>query len=302
MFNQIINPIDNKSYSIYSNQGKQILKNYVKLYSTNIGGSDNQIVIDSGQNPSIVNMIKKSKLQQFPLRNIPIGTQRYITTFLDIRDLQSYLLTHKNAANNINWIEQVKKTFGDIDPKTLQEIFPDKSLHDLEEEAKKAQDDFYQALSESREHPGPEAQKKIETTSKILMTKNKELAHMRQIIHPTTCTEITDTNQRKACIAFYNLENMVIQKILEYVPEENATRNKLSNYDGDDYSWPYEVKFFRYLSILEHFNLREKGSAMKWWNGAIGSHGDDRRIFGDFYKSVNSAKDVIPFLQKKGML
>ena len=37
MFNQIINPSNNKSYSIYSKQGKKILKQYVKMY---IGGAD----------------------------------------------------------------------------------------------------------------------------------------------------------------------------------------------------------------------------------------------------------------------
>ena len=37
MFNQIINPSNNKSYSIYSKQGKKLLKQYVKMY---IGGAD----------------------------------------------------------------------------------------------------------------------------------------------------------------------------------------------------------------------------------------------------------------------
>ena len=35
--NKIINPFNNQSYSIYSNQGKQILKQYLKIYQNGMG-------------------------------------------------------------------------------------------------------------------------------------------------------------------------------------------------------------------------------------------------------------------------
>ena len=111
MFNQIINPLDNKSYSIYSNQGKKILKNYVKLYSTNIGGMDpppQLFPINPNETSSIANMI----LQQTPnIAKMPLGIEANVATFLNDDDLQNYLLTHKGAAKKINWVKQLNQQF-----------------------------------------------------------------------------------------------------------------------------------------------------------------------------------------------
>ena len=38
----IINPIDNKRYSVFSKQGKQILQSYVKTFNNQRGGSNQQ--------------------------------------------------------------------------------------------------------------------------------------------------------------------------------------------------------------------------------------------------------------------
>ena len=38
----IINPLDNKRYSVFSKQGKQILKSYVKIFNNQSGGANQQ--------------------------------------------------------------------------------------------------------------------------------------------------------------------------------------------------------------------------------------------------------------------
>ena len=38
----IINPVDNKRYSVFSKQGEQILKSYVKTVSNQRGGANQQ--------------------------------------------------------------------------------------------------------------------------------------------------------------------------------------------------------------------------------------------------------------------
>ncbi len=193
MFNQIINPIDNKSYSIYSNQGKKILKNYVKLYSTNIGGSNqgsDQFFINPEDTSSILDMIQQTQQtqqtqqQQTPnITNMPLGIEDKVTTFLDDRDLQSYLLTHTGAAKKINWVKQLNKQFfGDIVEHT---------------------DSF-------------------ESTKYGISIKKKDLENIEM---PALCESIDDETQKTACKLYYN-QDMFVDMLftLNEVPENYSSQ------------------------------------------------------------------------------
>ena len=84
----IIDPLNNKRYSVFSKQGKRLLKRYVKMYSAKIGGmhqdqeelvdqaQEELVLLDPEQNQTIVDMTLN-------MRNIPQGVKSKTTTFLN---------------------------------------------------------------------------------------------------------------------------------------------------------------------------------------------------------------------------
>ncbi len=170
----IIDPLNNKRYSVFSKYGKQLLKRYVKMYSAKIGGMQEELVDQAQEelvlvpelNPAIVNMARN-------MQDIPQGVKSKTTTFLNNDDLKQYLSTHKDAANEVNWIKQLNQTFGNIK----------------------------EELNENK------------TVKAFTSSKYTDLSIEGNLEGIETCGNVNDPKQQKACKLYYKLYQNLLEKV-----------------------------------------------------------------------------------------